>query len=102
MLEAAHEAKRHQVDVVAGYIEPHARPDTQAMAEGLEEIPPLMVDYKGIQLREFNLDAALERKPKADSWWMSSPIPMSAEAGMKSAIRMYGSCFAQGSMYIPR
>ncbi|WP_073963209.1 DUF4118 domain-containing protein [Mediterraneibacter gnavus] len=64
MLEAAHEAKKHQVDVVAGYIEPHARPDTQAMAEGLEEIPPLMVDYKGIQLREFNLDAALERKPK--------------------------------------
>ena len=49
---------------MAGYIEPHARPDTQAMAEGLEEIPPLMVDYKGIQLREFNLDAALERKPK--------------------------------------
>ena len=64
MLGAAHEAKKHQVDVVAGYIEPHARPDTQAMAEGLEEIPPLMVDYKGIQLREFNLDAALERKPK--------------------------------------
>ena len=46
MLEAAHEAKKHQVDVVAGYIELHARPDTQAMAEGLEEIPPLMVDIK--------------------------------------------------------
>ena len=64
MLEAAHEAKKHQVDVVAGIYEPHARPDTQAMAEGLEAIPPLMVDYKGIQLREFNLDAALERKPQ--------------------------------------
>ncbi len=64
MLEAAHEAKKHQVDVVAGYIEPHARPDTQAMIEGLEVIPPLMVDYKGIQLREFNLDAALQRKPQ--------------------------------------
>lgn len=46
MLGAAHEAKKHQVDVVAGYIEPHARPDTQAMAEGLEEIPPLMVDVR--------------------------------------------------------
>ena len=33
------------------------------MIEGLEVIPPLMVDYKGIQLREFNLDAALQRKP---------------------------------------
>lgn len=50
--------------MVAGYIEPHARPDTQAMIEGLEVIPPLMVDYKGIQLREFNLDAALQRKPQ--------------------------------------
>ena len=37
MLEAAHEAKKHQVDVVAGYIEPHARPDTQAMAEAVAE-----------------------------------------------------------------
>lgn len=41
MLEAAHEAKKHQVDVVAGYIEPHARPDTQAMAEGWKKFHPL-------------------------------------------------------------
>ncbi|MFQ7528806.1 MAG: hypothetical protein ACLRMN_15440 [Mediterraneibacter gnavus] len=47
MLEAAHEAQKHQVDVVAGYIEPHARPDTQAMIEGLEVIPPLMVELQG-------------------------------------------------------
>ena len=26
MLEAAHEAMKHNIDVVAGYIEPHARP----------------------------------------------------------------------------
>lgn len=64
MLEAAHGALRHGVDVVAGYIEPHARPDTQAMAEGLETLPPLLVDYKGICLQEFDLDAALKRRPK--------------------------------------
>ena len=64
MLEAAHNAKKQGIDVAAGYIEPHARPDTQALAEGLETIPPLMVDYKGIRLREFDLDAALARKPK--------------------------------------
>lgn len=64
MLEAAHEAKRHGIDVVAGYIEPHARPDTQALTEGLETIPPLMVEYKGVKLREFDLDAALKRKPQ--------------------------------------
>lgn len=64
MLEAAHEAKKHGIDVVAGYIEPHARPDTQAMAEGIEEIQVKMVEYKGVKLREFDLDAALKRKPK--------------------------------------
>ena len=63
MLEAAHEAKKQGIDVVAGYIEPHARPDTQALTKGLEMIQPLMVDYKGVKLREFDLDAALARKP---------------------------------------
>ena len=64
MLEAAHEAEKSGIDVVAGYIEPHNRPDTEALREGLEEIPPLMVDYKGIRLREFDLDAALKRRPQ--------------------------------------
>ena len=39
MLEAAHEAEKSGLDVVAGYIEPHNRPDTEALREGLEEIP---------------------------------------------------------------
>ncbi len=64
MLEAAHEAVEHGIDLVAGYIEPHARPDTQKMAEGLETLPPKMVEYRGVHLREFDIDAALERKPK--------------------------------------
>ena len=64
MLEAAHEAKKHNTDVVAGYIEPHDRPDTRRQAEGLETIPPLVVEYKGVKLREFDLDRALERKPQ--------------------------------------
>lgn len=64
MLEAAHEAVEHGADVVAGYIEPHARPDTQKKAEGLETLPPWMVEYRGVHLREFDLDAALQRKPK--------------------------------------
>lgn len=34
MLEAAHEAKAHGIDVAAGYIEPHDRPDTQALTKG--------------------------------------------------------------------
>lgn len=64
MLEAAHIAKDNGVDVVAGYIEPHARPETSAMLDGIETLPFLMVEYKGIQLREFSLDEALKRKPQ--------------------------------------
>ena len=64
MLEAARELKKQQVDVIAGYVEPHARPETAALLEGLEQLPFLMVDYKGVKIREFDLDAALKRRPK--------------------------------------
>ena len=64
MLEAAHQAKREGIDVVVGYVEPHARPDTLALLNGLERLPDMEVDYRGIKLREFNLDGALERHPQ--------------------------------------
>lgn len=64
MLEAAHQAKEKGFDVVAGYIEPHQRPATSALLDGLEQIPPLVVKHKGIVLREFDLDAALARHPQ--------------------------------------
>lgn len=64
MLKAAHAAKRHGVDVVAGYIEPHVRPKTAALLNGLELIQNKQVSYNGITLREFDLDAALQRKPQ--------------------------------------
>ena len=64
MLEAAHQAQKEGIDVVAGYIEPHARPDTLALLEGLETLPPAAINYRGIRLREFDLDLALHRKPQ--------------------------------------
>ena len=64
MLEAAHQAKTEGIDVVVGYVEPHARPDTLALLTGLEVLPNQMIDYRGIQLREFDLDQALQRKPQ--------------------------------------
>lgn len=64
MLEAAHQAQKEGIDVVAGYIEPHARPDTLALLEGLETLPPAAINYRGIRLREFDLDLALQRKPQ--------------------------------------
>ncbi len=64
MLQAAHQAQKLGVDVVAGYIERHTRPDTLALLEGLEQLPEREIDYKGIRLKEFDLDAALRRRPQ--------------------------------------
>lgn len=64
MLEAAHEAKKAGVDVIAGYIEPHTRPATLALLNGLEQLDPLLVEHKGIVLKEFDLDMAMKRKPE--------------------------------------
>lgn len=64
MLKAAHAAVRQGIDVAAGYIEPHARPKTAALLNGLEQIPVKNVSYNGMMLREFDLDAALQRKPQ--------------------------------------
>lgn len=64
MLEAAHSAKQRGIDVVVGYVEPHTRPQTTALLQGLECIPPLEIDHNGITLREFDLDGAIARKPQ--------------------------------------
>ncbi len=64
MLDAAHTAKKEGIDVVAGYIEPHTRPETLALLEGLEMLKPLNVVHKGITLKEFNLDDAIKRNPE--------------------------------------
>lgn len=63
MLEDAQAMQGEGVDVVAGYIEPHARKETIAMQQGIEEIPPMHIAYKGIFLREMDLDACLKRHP---------------------------------------
>lgn len=64
MLDAAHTAKNTGIDVVVGYVEPHTRPETLALLDGLEQLPPREIPYKGITLREFDLDAALKRRPQ--------------------------------------
>ena len=64
MLKAAHQAKKQGIDIVVGYIERHTRPDTLALLEGLEQLPNKEVTYKGIKIKEFDLDTALKRHPQ--------------------------------------
>ncbi len=64
MLKDAQEIKSNGVDVVAGYIEPHARPETAALLGNLEVLPFLELNYKNVILKEFDLDEALRRRPE--------------------------------------
>src|SRR6266700_7162843 len=63
MLEAAGELRADGVDVVVGLVETHGRAETGALLEGLEVLPPRLVPYRGTTLKEFDLDAALARRP---------------------------------------
>jgi two-component system sensor histidine kinase KdpD len=63
MLEAAQAQYRKGVDIVVGYVEPHGRAETEALLQGLEALPYLWIEYRGRRVREFDLDAALTRKP---------------------------------------
>lgn len=64
MLNAAHEEQKAGVDVVAGYIDPHARPDTAALLKGLEMLPHARDSKSGSDFNEFELDHALQRNPE--------------------------------------
>ncbi|HTN28034.1 MAG TPA: sensor histidine kinase KdpD [Burkholderiales bacterium] len=63
MLEEAQSLRARGVDVVVGYVEPHGRAETEALLEGLERLPFLEIRYRGTTRRDFDLDAALARKP---------------------------------------
>src|SRR5450432_1756258 len=63
MLEAARRVNDEGADVIVGYVELHGRPDTEALLAGLEILPPQHLEHRGVSLAEFDLDAALQRKP---------------------------------------
>ena len=64
MLAKARALKADGVDVVVGLAETHGRRETQVLTEGLEILPRRKIDYRGRILEEFDIDAALARKPK--------------------------------------
>jgi two-component system sensor histidine kinase KdpD len=67
MLESARTQHRTQqpesIDVVIGYVDTHKRAETEALLEGLEILPPKIIEYKNVKLREFDIDEALKRNP---------------------------------------
>jgi two-component system sensor histidine kinase KdpD len=63
MLVEGNRLRRQGVDVVIGYVEPHDRQDTTAQIGELEIVPPRLIKYHGITLKEMDLEAVLARKP---------------------------------------
>lgn len=64
MLEDAQDRYQTGMDVLVGYIEPHTRPETMQKLHGLPVLSPKTVSYRGIELKEFDLEEALRRKPE--------------------------------------
>jgi len=63
MLAAAARLREGGRDVVVGVIETHGRSETEAMAAGFERLPLRETVARGRALQEFDLDAALRRRP---------------------------------------
>ncbi len=64
MLKAARESIKQGREVIIGYVEPHERPETRALIEGIETIPLREISHRGVSLREFDVDATLARHPQ--------------------------------------
>jgi two-component system sensor histidine kinase KdpD len=63
MLKAAHLRRSEGIDIKAGYVETHGRPETEALLEGLTIIPRKQMEYRGVRLPEYDLDATLCLRP---------------------------------------
>lgn len=63
MLTAAQRERAAGRDVLIGVVETHGRSETAALVTGLERLPLRDIAYRGHTLAEFDLDAALARKP---------------------------------------
>jgi two-component system sensor histidine kinase KdpD len=64
MLSEGHRRAERGADVVVAFAEPHARPQTIALLDGLECIPRKKLPYRGSEWEEMDIDAVLARKPQ--------------------------------------
>ena len=64
MLEEAHQLRSDGHDVVLGFVETHGRRETAALVGGLEVVPLRDVPYRGVSMKEMDVDAILARAPQ--------------------------------------
>jgi two-component system sensor histidine kinase KdpD len=64
MLNDAYLMKHQQgIDVVIGLVETHGRKETEAQIRDLEVIPQRVIEYRGVKLKDMDVDAILARHP---------------------------------------
>jgi len=64
MLEAARQLQRQKVDVLVGVVETHQRVETKALLDGLPIMPRQVINHRGIELSEMDLEGILQRRPQ--------------------------------------
>ena len=64
MLGEAHRRLERGTDLVAAVVETHGRSKTAELLEGIEIIPPRLVEYRGATFGELDVDAVLARRPQ--------------------------------------
>jgi two-component system sensor histidine kinase KdpD len=64
MLQEGRQAQEEGRDVVIGYLEPHDRPETAALAEGVAVLPRLRARHGALELEEMDVDAVVRRAPE--------------------------------------
>lgn len=64
MLQAARTARDGGADTVIGLVETHGRQETERLLQGFEMLPRVSIPYRGRMVQEFDLDAALQRRPQ--------------------------------------
>ncbi len=63
MLEEGHRRHDRGTDVVVGFVETHGRDLTAALLDGLESVPRLRIEYRGVVVEEMDTDAVIARHP---------------------------------------
>src|SRR5258707_8331591 len=63
MLREGQRLKKQGVDVAVGFVETHGRSETAEQVGDLEMLPQRQIEYRGVVLREMDVDAILARRP---------------------------------------
>ncbi|MGE2734754.1 ATP-binding protein [Mycolicibacterium vaccae] len=64
MLGEAHRRLERGTDLVAAIVETHGRTKTAELLDGIETVPPKMIEYRGRRFGELDVDAVLRRRPQ--------------------------------------